>query len=67
MISDAHYSSFYRPGVFLSGNTYDIFFNVNAKKKTKTKCMQSNDKRISIRLFAFIEKDFALISAGKYT
>ena len=38
-------SGFNRSCVFLSGNTHDMFFNVNEKTK-KAKCMQSNDKRI---------------------
>ena len=40
-------SGFYRLRIVLSGNTHDIFLNVNAKKRKKGKCMQSNDKRFS--------------------
>ena len=40
-------NGFYRPHVFFNGNTHDIFLNINAKKRKKAKCIQSNDKPIS--------------------
>ena len=38
---------FYRLGVFTCRNTPDMFFNANAEKEKKAKCMQSNNKCIS--------------------
>ena len=55
-------SGFYRSRVFLGGNKHDIFFNVNAKKAKKAKCVQSNDKCILAAQIRAIGKSRSTLS-----